>query len=224
MDPSSRVSLRASWREVAQSLPDKEVLGIGDGTSDHGEVPHQRDNAEVSWQAELRRLGRAATSRKATLTYPNRRQPELVGIVPGRRCRRDRPTILVAIDTSGSMMRPQLEQVGAELQAILRMGARVAVVQCDMKIQTHGRMTSGDRLTRALGRGGTDLRPPFVKEIFAHYRPEAIVYFTDGFGLAPKSPPAGLAVLWVLTGRQTRNPAGWGRSVSMNPPTKGRWS
>jgi len=49
-----------------------------------------------------------------------------------------------------------------------------------------------------MGRGGTDLRPPFDPALLQREGIDAIVYFTDGEGPFSESAP-GIATLWVLT-------------------------
>ena len=53
-------------------------------------------------------------------------------------------------------------------------------------------------LTSMVGRGGTDLRPVFAADFLATYRPDGVVYFTDGQGPFPEDDP-GVKALWVLT-------------------------
>jgi predicted metal-dependent peptidase len=149
--------------------------------------------------------------------FPSRRAPDRVGIVPGRRARRTRPVVLIAIDTSASMTGRDLALVAAEVRTLLRMQVRVVVVQCDVKIQAERWMRPHDDLVRAEGRGGTDLRPPFEATVLRKYRPDLVAYFTDGDGEAPAAKPKGVEVVWVLTDAWAEVPAKWGRVVRMKP-------
>ena len=173
------------------------------------------DVSSLDWRTLLGRLVGGVACQHSTRRWPSRRRPDLVGIVPGRRRRRERPVVLAAIDTSASMSRDSLRAVAAELQGLLEQGVRVAVVQCDDQVRAHGWFELGDPLERVLGRGGTDLRPPFGATIGRLYRPDLTVYFTDGGGPAPAEAPPRLAVLWVLTGPTPRRPAPWGKAVLM---------
>ncbi len=171
----------------------------------------------LPWDQLLREMTRRLKERRSTRRYPSRRAPDRVGIVPGRRNRQSRPTVMVAVDTSASMGTSELQQVSGELQSLTRQSVRVAVVQCDTEIQDARWVAEGSGLTELLGRGGTDLRPPFGPEIRHRFDPELIVYFTDGYGPAPEAAPAGVKVLWVLTGTSPRAPAEYGRVVCMRP-------
>ena len=53
-------------------------------------------------------------------------------------------------------------------------------------------------LTDVMGRGGTDLRPVFAGPLLAAHGVEGVIYFTDGDGPTPDTPPS-VPVLWILT-------------------------
>ena len=59
------------------------------------------------------------------------------------------------------------------------------------------------------------LRPPFAPDVLERFSPGLIVYFTDGHGPAPASPPPGVSVLWILTGANPAIPARYGQVVCM---------
>ena len=172
--------------------------------------------SRLDWRSLLQRLVGGILRQQTTYRWPSRRRPSLLGVVPGRRRRRERPAVLAAIDTSGSMSASALKAVAAELQELSAQRIRVAVVQCDASIQNHRWFGPTDSLRRILGRGGTDLRPPFSRAIRARYEPDLIVYFTDGHGPAPAEAPRGVDVLWVLTGTGPKRPAPWGRAVVLS--------
>ena len=69
-------------------------------------------------------------------------------------------------------------------------------------------------VTGVMGRGGTDLRPPFAADLLRKHRPNLVLYFTDGCGPAPENPPR-MPVIWVLTD-SGQMPCKWGRKVRMN--------
>jgi predicted metal-dependent peptidase len=66
------------------------------------------------------------------------------------------------------------------------------------------------------GRGGTDFRPALAPEFLRPLRPDLVIYFTDGLGLAPEAAPP-FPLIWVLTPGGTP-PAPYGRVVRMGPP------
>jgi predicted metal-dependent peptidase len=146
---------------------------------------------------------------RPTFTRPARRFPDLVGVVPGRQRRADRPKVLAVIDSSASITAALLAQVNAELARLARHFA-VTVVECDAAVQRAYRYRP---VTAVCGRGGTDLRPPLERDFLRRHRPDLVVYFTDGCGPAPRRPP-GPPVVWCLT-PNGRPPAPWGRVIRM---------
>ncbi|WP_437805932.1 VWA-like domain-containing protein [Sorangium sp. So ce1078] len=152
----------------------------------------------LDWKNALRMF--VARERAPVHTYarPNRRFPGRLGEVPGRTYAPRaiaKPSVLVAIDTSMSMRREELEEVARQLQAMSEV-ARVTVAECDTEI---ARVYAFDgRLGDVGGRGGTDLRPVFAPEFLAARRVSGVIYFTDGAGPTPPAPPP-LPVLWILT-------------------------
>jgi predicted metal-dependent peptidase len=175
--------------------------------------------SKLPWRCLLQRLVRSIHSHESVRHWPSRRHPDLLGVVPGRRRRRTERRILVAIDTSGSMSRAELSEASDELSQILRQHVRVAVVQCDTQIHREAWLSPGERLNGVVGRGGTDLRPPFERAVIDRYKPGLLVYFTDGEGPAPAAAPPGLPVLWVLTGDHPAAPADWGHVVCQRDPS-----
>ncbi len=202
IDPETRDSLRTAGGPLDHSL---EALLAPEGFG------------SLRWNDLLRQYAQALTTRRPTRRWPSRRSPERVGVVPGRRAAFDRRVILAAIDTSGSMSHGELTAVAAELTGLTALDVRVAVVQCDTEVRAEGWLARGATIDRAVGRGGTDLRPPFSPAVLHRYEPAVIVYFTDGYGPVPDAPPPGVDVLWVLTGTSPVVPARWGRSVAMKP-------
>ncbi len=108
------------------------------------------------------------------------------------------------------MVEADLAVIDAEIERMLRRGTRVALVLGDSEVWSARWMKGGDRIgPRADGDRATDLRPPF--RLLDRFRPDVLVYFTDGEGPAPVAAPVGVEVLWVITGPHPFAPAPWGR-------------
>jgi predicted metal-dependent peptidase len=164
------------------------------------ELSGARSEAEcfVDWKSALRMFVARARAPIHTWARPNRRFPARVGEIPGRTWSPraiERPKLLVAIDTSMSMSSKELEEIGKQL-AILGDQAEIVVAECDVEITRVYRFAGA--LWEVEGRGGTDLRPVFEPAFLETIHPDGIVYFTDGMGPAPKTPPK-VPALWVLT-------------------------
>lgn len=173
----------------------------------------ERRTALVSWRTALRAF--VARERRRSFDYrrPNRRFPDRIGEIPGRGRRQTEalPTLIVAIDTSGSMSTRELEEIAAELERLCEL-TKLVIVECDLVIQRS--YPYEGRLRRVQGRGGTDLRPVFEPDVLARLDARGVVYFTDGEGPYPESPPK-VPTLWVLTKDDGTFGCPWGARVQM---------
>ncbi len=212
MDAADLVGEEAD-RGVAEAIGREPGLG----TQGLCEVLTPEGLEQLAWDELLKKMAAGIQLRYATRRYPNRRQPDQVGIIPGRRSRKSQPVVLAAVDTSGSMSSYELQQVSNELAGLTRRNTRVALVQCDTEIHEAIWIGRGFRMIEVKGRGGTDLRPPFTQPVLNRFKPDLLAYFTDGYGPAPAAAPPGVEVLWVLTGSNPAIPARFGKVVCMKP-------
>ncbi len=164
----------------------------------------------LDWRRLLSAYVSQILKRAPSFSRPPRRFPGLLGMVPGTTYRPDRPVVMAAVDTSGSLTDDMLSQISTELLKMSR-SVRVMVVECDVMI--HAVYELRGRIEEVHGRGGTDLRPPFEPEILRQVKPDLVVYFTDGEGPAPYEPPR-VPVIWCLTSEGVM-PAAWGREIRM---------
>lgn len=129
-----------------------------------------------NWKKYLRRLiGNSITSDiQLTRMRPSKRIPDARGIRYKRK-----PTILVGVDTSGSINQKDFEDFFSEINHIYKTGVKITVVECDTKIQNIFEY-SGNQNIKISGRGGTILEPiiSYYKE---HPEYSSCVIFTDGF-------------------------------------------
>ena len=105
-------------------------------------------------------------------------------------------SILVAVDTSGSVNKSELEDFFSEITHIYKAGARITILECDSKISANYEYT-GKWDGTIHGRGGTDFKP-----VIDYYRKNikdyaALVYFTDGECSIPNNVPRD--TIWVIT-------------------------
>lgn len=170
----------------------------------------------TDWRAILRSFAWRLTEPTATLRRPARRFPDLVGIVPGRLRAPNRPNVLAVIDTSGSMLHPStLKAVRSEVEA-LGTFADTLIAECDTRVHRTYRLSG--TLERLEGGGGTDFREPLQSSFLRANRVDCAIYVTDGYGIAPESPPA-VPILWCLIGPWAIRPAPWGRVVRVPTET-----
>ena len=117
-----------------------------------------------------------------TWSRPSRRFPTRIFEVPGRSWaprRSENPRLLVAIDTSLSMTKLELEEIARHL-VILGERAHVTIVECDVSMARV--YPFAGHIENVVGRGGTDLRPVFEPSILGAHDVDGVVYFTDGDG------------------------------------------
>jgi predicted metal-dependent peptidase len=159
-------------------------------------------NPRADWRELLRRFISAVARNDYTWGRPNRRYISRGLYLPSLHSD-DLGTVVVAVDTSGSITSRDLSQFAAELTAILEEfpGAVCDVLYCDTEIAGHQRVEHMDLPLElaARGGGGTDFRPPFEWVETCGDTPACLVYLTDGYcDTYPDNPPD-YPVLWVGT-------------------------
>lgn len=105
-------------------------------------------------------------------------------------------SIMVAVDTSGSVSQKELQDFFSEINYIYKAGARVTIVQCDACINKISEY-DGKTIPKIVGRGGTDFNEPIDYYIKHKKDYASLIYFTDGECSLPDKHPSG--VVWVIT-------------------------
>ncbi|RBL89267.1 vWA domain-containing protein [Chitinophaga flava] len=147
----------------------------------------------VDWRRVIRLFSESSSKTKVrnTLKRPSRRY----GTNPGIKIRKQKK-LLVAVDTSGSIDMKELGLFFNEIHHIWRQGAEIMVLECDAAVQ-QVYTYKGIPPDFVKGRGGTDFNPPiqYGNEIF---RPDGLIYFTDGVAPLPEVIPR-FPLLWVIS-------------------------
>jgi predicted metal-dependent peptidase len=147
----------------------------------------------VNWRRLLRIF--SESSSRTFVRNTMKRASKRYGTSPGIKVRK-RQKLLVAIDTSGSISQADITEFFTEIFHIWKRGAEVMIVECDTKIAAQY-MYRGETPDATHGGGGTNFEAP-LQFANAQYHPDAIVYFTDGFGPLPnlrsRSP-----ILWMIS-------------------------
>ena len=128
---------------------------------------------------------------KKTRRKESVRFPESAGIKHKKRV-----SILVAVDTSGSVNNNELRDFFSEITYIYKAGARITILECDARISANYEY-NGKWTGKVHGRGGTDFQP--VIDYYRKNRKDyaALVYFTDGECSIPSNVPRD--TIWVIT-------------------------
>lgn len=180
--------------------------------------------SKKNWKGELARILRNSAGRiqsggdDFSMSRPSKRS-HLRGIIrPG--LIEHLPCVAFVRDSSGSMGSKQLTSALVEACAILEaLGLdEVWFADADAGVTTAFELLPitkfKEQAKKVTGRGGTDFRPGIKAAQKLNPRPELLVYFTDGDGYAPRTPPRGMAVVWcVVESYYNRRPANWGHAV-----------
>jgi predicted metal-dependent peptidase len=178
----------------------------------------QATPARIPWQRELQRFVDAArTFDELDVRRPSRRwltQGAWVPSLGGERV----GTIVVAVDSSGSIGKRELAAACGEVREIARQAADVRVLVADAKIQqvlTLDQIEPWIREGRVRGGGGTDHRPVFDWVRQAGLRPDVLIALTDLYTRLPdRAPP--YPVVWVVP--RWHGAAPWGRVIEVAEP------
>ena len=126
--------------------------------------------------------------------------------------------VCVALDTSGSIGERELAEFACEIDALKsQIRARVTLLACDERLDERApwRFEAWEpvEVPRALGGGGgTSFAPVFEWLTRERYRPDVLVYFTDGAGDFPDCAPD-YPVVWLVKGKA---PVPWGERIQLN--------
>ncbi|MBN2824619.1 MAG: hypothetical protein JXQ76_04795 [Campylobacterales bacterium] len=152
---------------------------------------------QINWRDELYRY--IATYDKSQFSFfpPNMKYLYRGFYIPSLSS--DLLSIVVAIDTSGSIDDELLKTFLGEIEAIMENYPhyQIELIQADSKVQSHETFTTGEPLNYTIkGRGATNFIPTFEYIDKQIGRPTLVIYFSDGEGEFPKSTPS-YDVLWV---------------------------
>lgn len=146
-----------------------------------------------NWKAYFRRMLGSIydVNIRTTRRKPSKRFVDSAGIQHKKKV-----SILVAVDTSGSVSNKELQDFFSEIEYIYKAGARVTIVECDARINKIEEY-DGKKIPEIVGRGGTDFNPPV--DYYVKHRKEyaSLIYFTDGECCLPERKPSGM--VWVIT-------------------------
>jgi predicted metal-dependent peptidase len=202
-DPTSAAAERnqAAWdTEIASSIATAKAMG---------KLPAELNRAlsallepQVDWSEKIRAIfSRKVGSGTFDWRKPDRRLITRDIYAPGRSgfgC----GTVVVGIDTSGSIGAKELDMFMAEMAGILEdvKPKRLVLMWCDAKVHRVDEAEEASDLMTirskgAPGGGGTAFEPVFDKIDKLELQPEALVYLTDGLGSFPKAAP-NYPVIW----------------------------
>ncbi len=190
-------------KELEQRWKDS-IIQAAESMRQRGKLPASIDflveklKPKINWREVLRNFIIMKVKQDYSMLPPSRRHihngfyfPSLSGESLG--------TVVVAIDSSGSVSDKELSQFVSELQSLLdSYPMNLNCFICDCEIQQDKEFRTGETIElKILGRGGTDFRPVFKKIEKNFLNPTCLIYLTDGDGYYPRLTPE-YPVLWVL--------------------------
>jgi predicted metal-dependent peptidase len=133
---------------------------------------------------------------RSKLKNTSRRISKRYGTIPGTK-RVPQGRILAAIDTSASVNEQALNDFWNEIEKLAQHGFDLKIAECDTRIQRLYPWR-GERPKSVRGGGGTNF-DPVLQLTHAPFRPDLLLYFSDGDGPTPLVKPH-IPMLWVLCG------------------------
>lgn len=178
---------------------------------------------KVDWRDVLQRFIRARAKDDYSWSRPNRRFAWQGMILPSLQSQK-LGTVVLVLDTSGSIRREQLTAFQAEVHSIFEQirPSEVVVLYADICVKSSAHFGPFDEIQlQAKGGGGTKFQPTFDwinREL--DQQPEALVYFTDLDSTdSPVEPD--YPVLWITPFEgHPRKPEPFGERIGM-PPGEG---
>lgn len=153
----------------------------------------ERFQTKVNWKRMLKLF--AESSRKTFVNNTLKRPSKRYGTNPGIKIR-SKQKLLIALDTSGSIDENQLKVFFDEVYHIWKQSSEIMIVECDTIIQKQY-IYKGKTPEITSGGGGTCFDDP-INYANTQYRPDALIYFTDGFGPKPIY-KSRCPILWMIT-------------------------
>ena len=202
---------RSSEVEWGLAVQQAAALTYGQGTlpSSLTRFVESKTEPYVDWRSVLRRFLQEVSRMDYSWQRPNPRYLPGGMYLPALRAE-GMGSLVVAIDTSGSIDQVLLAQFQAELQSICEelRPERTRVLYCDAVIQGDETFHEGEEIEfRPCGGGGTDFRPVFDAVRDWEYPAVAVVYLTDLKGMYPTEIPE-VPVLWATPTTQVTAPFG----------------
>jgi predicted metal-dependent peptidase len=213
LTPAEQETLSIQWQQrlagaAQQALQAGKLGGALARMVDHLLQP------QLPWRTLLAHYLSALARDDYSYMRPSRREGDF--ILPSLRSHQ--VDLVVALDTSGSIKQPEIDEFLAELDALKgQLRARITFLPCDASLAEGAPWVFEPWETFACpeslaGGGGTDFRPVFHWVEGQDLRPDLLLYFTDGDGAFPPQPP-NYPVLWLVKGK---HPAPWGQRVQLN--------
>lgn len=148
-----------------------------------------------NWKAYMRTF--AERGFKTYVSRTKKRHSKRFPDFPGTKIKKHK-SMLVAVDTSGSVSDLELNEFFNEIFHIWKTGCEIDILEIDTELR--GPIPyKGKWDGRVYGRGGTDFTPGVTFYNTHYHEYSALIYFTDGEGYCSTPAIDRTNILWVLT-------------------------
>ncbi len=174
-------------------------------------------SAQIDWRSAIRMFSNSCrrSQLSPTLQRNSKRFEPVEGLppVPGLKIRRAQ-SLIVAIDTSGSIEEKQLSEFFIEILALFRQGSKITIIEIDAEIQNIYKFC-GNVPKSLKGGGGTSFEPVMKWLSESPEKYDGCIFFTDGIAEAPETNPR-CKLLWVVAGGEGGDHLKFGRQIVMS--------
>ena len=199
-------SERISQEVNNELLSELKTRGLG-GSKLASHIESKLTPPQIPWEQFLRNFVRNASLRKnkkKSIRSQNKRREDngVWSPFPGKE--KDRKVkLLVAIDTSGSVSEAEFVEMRNEILALHSLLSDITVIYCDSEIAHIEKLTQNSKLPEKMwGRGGTSFDPPFKWAIDTNFKPDIVLYGTDGYcTMPPEHLRIKVPVLWLVSSK-----------------------
>lgn len=214
LTPDERDNLAVQWQQrLAGAAQQARMVGKLGGAL--GRMVEHLLQPSLPWRSLLARYLTASAREDYSFARPSTRRGD-PAVFPSLRS--GQVDLVVVVDVSGSIGRPELDSFLGELDALKgQVRARVCLHACDAELAAEGpwEFEAWEPLRlppKLTGGGGTSFVPVFDWVRRQGRRPDALLYFTDAEGEFPGHEPD-YPVIWLIKGRR---PVPWGRRIQLN--------
>lgn len=213
LSPMERTKLEQQWQERLAGAA-QQALQAGRLSASLARMLNLLITPSVPWRNTLAKFMSMRSRDDFDYARPGRREGD--AILPALRSAGIE--VVVALDTSGSIAVSEITEFVSEINALKgQVRARIALLACDSEIAPESPEIYEPWEAMAIpsslgGGGGTDFRPVFRWISHQDRSPDLLIYFTDGKGRFPSSPPD-YPVLWLVKGPEAPP---WGDRIQLN--------
>ncbi len=222
---SPSLELETEQEGEEEELWEEALLSAASQAREMGKLPdniarliEKRLYPQLPWAELLARFIERSARSDYTWMMPNRRYLHQRLYFPALLAN-ELQQIVVAVDTSGSIVQQELDHFAAEISAIMeQFPSRLHLLYCDAAIQGYQQFERADLPISITpkGGGGTDFRPVFEKVESEGIDVTCLIYLTDMECLQYPAEIPSYPVLWVQTGAKQAEPP-FGELIRMHP-------